>query len=321
MFDLIIIGGGPAGIAAGIYAGRKKIKTLLITDTFGGQSVISANVENFIGIKSISGFDLANQLEEHLRAQEGIEIVGSDLVSKIQIKEVGLPKLPNKEVRPPNIEFLVRTTGGETFETKTILLAMGSKRRKLGVPGEEKFDGKGVAYCSTCDAPIFKNKKVAVVGAGNAGLESVHDLSSYASEIFLLVRSDKIKGDPATLEKVKANPNVKIMFYIEVQEIFGNTMMKGLKYRDTKTGELGTLEVEGIFEEIGWIPNSEIVKDMVALGQYGEILIDHKTQKTSRDGIWAAGDITDVLYKQNNISIGDGIKAVLNIHEFLNKSY
>lgn len=336
MYDLIIIGGGPAGIGAGIYAGRKKIKTLLITDTFGGQSVTSANVENFIGIKSISGFDLANQLEEHLRAREDVEIIDGDLVSKIQIKEV---ELPNSEVQLPNIRFLVETKSNRIFETKTLLLAMGSKRRKLGVPGEKEFDGKGVAYCGTCDAPMFKGKKVAVVGAGNAGLETAIDLLPYASEIFLIVRGDKIKGDPATFEKIKTNSKVKVYFNTEIAEIFGDDVMspvgnfasnaageisngvKGVVLKDNKTGEVSKLALDGVFEEIGWLPNSDIVRDLVALGSYGEILIDHKTQKTSRDGIWAAGDITDVLYKQNNISIGDGIKAVLNIHEFLNKSY
>src|SRR3989344_3274370 len=169
-YDLAIIGGGPGGVAAGVYAARKKIKTLLITDSFGGQSFTSADIQNWIGTKSISGYDLAQALESHLRAQEGIEIVGDDRV-------IGVEKIA--------AGFSAKTEKGETFETKFILLASGSRRRKLGIPGEKELDGKGVVYCATCDAPIFAGKDVAVVGGGNAGLEAVIDLFPYAAKIYL----------------------------------------------------------------------------------------------------------------------------------------
>lgn len=304
MYDLIIIGGGPGAIAAGVYAARKKVHTLLITDSFGGQSITSNDIQNWIGTKSVSGYDLAKNLEEHLRHQEGMEIIDDDLVTEVQKKDDGT--------------FTIKSRNGKSFDTRYILVASGSRRRKLGVPGEKEFDGKGVVYCATCDAPLFKNQTVAVVGGGNSGLEAVVDLLSYATKIYLLERSTALKGDPLTQEKIKGQPKVEILYQSQVQEIFGETMVKGLKYKDA-TGEIKELAVEGIFVEIGAIPNSDFVKDLVQLNQLGEIVVDHKTQQSSDLGIWAVGDVSDVLYKQNNISAGDGIKALLNIYEKLNK--
>src|SRR3989344_1487256 len=171
MYDLLIIGGGPAGVAGAIYAARKKIKTVLVTEGFGGQSLVSADVQNWIGTKSVSGFELAKMMEDHVRAQEDLEVIDGDLV-------VGVEKIPKG--------FKAKTQKGKQFEAKTILVTSGSRRRKLGVPGEKEFDGKGVAYCSTCDAPIFKDKTVAVVGGGNAGLEAVVDLLPYAKHVYIL---------------------------------------------------------------------------------------------------------------------------------------
>jgi len=304
MYDVIIIGGGPGGIAAGVYAARKKMKTLLITDSFGGQSLTSAGIENWIGIKSISGYDLAKMLEEHLRAQQGIEIVDNDLVSGVTKKDGG---------------FDVVTKGGKTFETKYILMASGCRRKKLGIPGEAEFDGKGVVYCSTCDAPIFGGKTVVVVGGGNSALESVVDLLPYASKIYLMVRSDVMRGDPVTQEKLKSHPQVEILFNAAPQEVIGKDFVTGLRYKDAKTGEQKELALDGVFVEIGLVPNSDFVKDLVTLNEFGHVIVDHKTQQTSCPGIWAAGDVSDVLYDQNNISVGDSIKAVLNIYDRVKK--
>jgi len=304
MYDVIIIGGGPGGVAAGVYAARKKMKTLLITDSFGGQSLTSACIENWIGTKSISGYDLAKMLEEHVRAQQGIEIIDNDLVSAIAKKDGG---------------FAVATKGGKTFETKYILMASGSRRRKLGIPGEAEFDGKGVVYCSTCDAPIFGGKTVAVVGGGNSALESVLDLLPYASKIHLLVRSEVMRGDPVTQEKLKTHPQVEIIFNALPQEVVGKDFVTGLRYKDAKTGEQKELALDGVFVEIGLIPNSDFAKDLVTLNEIGHVVVDHKTQQTSCSGIWAAGDVSDVLYDQNNISVGDSIKAALNIYDRVKK--
>ncbi len=304
MYDLIIVGGGPGGVAAGVYAARKKIKTLLITESFGGQSLVSAEVKNWIGTKAVSGFDLGTMLEEHLRDQEDIEITTDDTVTAIEKLENG---------------FRLGTKTGKSFETRYILIASGSRHRKLGVPGEKEFDGKGVVYCSTCDAPIFKNKVVAVVGGGNAGLEAVHDLFPYASKIYLIIRSDSMKGDPITQEKIKASPKVEIIYNALTQEILGDKFVTGLKYKDSKAGDTKELKLDGVFVEIGAVPNSDVVKDLVERDQLGQVVVNHKTQETSAPGIWAVGDVTDVLYKQNNISAGDAVKAVLNIYDHIKK--
>ena len=272
MYDLIIIGGGPAGVSAGVYAARKKIKTLVIADAFGGRSIVSDNIENWIGTKSISGLELAQQLEQHLRAQEEIEI-SEDKVSEIV-------KIDDR--------FLIKTDSGKEHQTKTVLLCTGGKHRHLNIPGEEKFIGKGVVFCSTCDAPFFKNKNVAVVGAGNTGLEAVIDLVPYAAKIYLLVRGDKIKGDALTHEKVINYDKVQVIYNTETTEITGDTFVSGLKYLDTISRETKEVAVQGVFVTIGAIPNSDIIRGLVELNEYDEIIIDYGTGQTSLKGIWAA---------------------------------
>jgi len=302
MYDLIIIGGGPAGVAAGVYAGRKKLRTLLITEGFGGQSLVSDDVQNWIGDVSVSGYDLAKRMEAHARAQTTVEILEPDTVSRVE---------------KAGENFKVTAKSGKIFETKTVLVTSGSRRRKLGVPGEGEFNGKGVAYCSTCDAPLFQGKAVAIVGGGNAGLEAVVDLLQYASKIYLLGRSGVLRGDQVTQEKIKQFGQVAIMFNVEVVKIVGDKFVTGLYYREVGGREEKQLAVQGIFVEIGSVPNNEFLGDLVEKNKFGEIVIDHKTHKTSQAGIWAAGDVTDVLYKQNNSSMGDAVKAALNIYDYL----
>ncbi len=305
MYELVIVGGGPGGVAAGIYAARKKIKTLFITDSFGGQSVVSSDIKNWVGTKSVSGFDLAKMLEEHLRDQEDIDIEDTDLVSKIVKAGDG---------------FVVETENDKKYKTHTVLMTSGSHHKKLDVTGEDKLNGRGVVYCSTCDAPLFKDKVVVVVGGGNSALEACVDLFPYATKIYLLVRSNILKGDSITQDKVKSSPKVEIIFNGEAQEILGHEEVNNLKYKDKTSGEIKEMKVDGVFIDIGSAPNSDLVKGLVDINGYGEIVVDHKTQRTSQEGIWAAGDVTDVLYKQNNVSAGDAIKAVLNIYDYLNKN-
>lgn len=308
MYDLIIVGGGPGGVAAGVYAARKKIKTALVTDGFGGQSLVSAGIENWIGTKLISGYDLAKSLEEHLRAQQEVDIVDDDLVVSVTKRDDGT--------------FSVVTKKGKTLETKYILLASGSRRKRLGIPGEDQFDGKGVVFCTTCDAPLFGGKTVAVVGGGNSALEGVEDVLQYASKIYLFVRSEVLRGDPVTQEKIKSHPSVEILWNSVIEEIQGaggSQFVTGIKYKNVKTGEEKDLSLDGVFVEIGLIPNSDFVKDLVTLDAVGHVVVDHKTQQTSCPGIWAAGDVSDVLYDQNNISVGDAIKATLNIYDKIKK--
>ena len=192
MYDLVICRRRTGGVAAGVYAARKKMKTALVTDSFGGQSLNSAGIENWIGTKNISGFDLAKALEEHVRAQQDLEIVDGDLVVKVE-------KAMSDAVQGGG--FVVTTRNGKTLETKYVLITAGSRRKRLGVPGEDQFDGKGVVFCTTCDAPLFGGKTVAVVGGGNSALESVLDLIQYASKIYLIVRSDVLRGDPSRRKK------------------------------------------------------------------------------------------------------------------------
>ena len=305
MYEVVIIGGGPAGVGAGIYAARKKMKTLLVADSFGGQSIISAGIENWIGDKSITGLDLAKRLEDHLRNfSKDINICDGDRVEKIEKISEG---------------FKVLTKNGKAVETKTILICSGSRRRRLGVPGEDRLDGKGVAWCSICDAPLFGGKEVAVIGGGNAGLEAVIDLKPYASKIYIIQRSDKLRGDPVTQEKVLAMSNVTVFYNSLTQEIYGDNFVGGLRYKDAITGEEKKLDVGGVFVEVGSLPNSDFVKDLVKLDDYNQVIVDCRTQKTSLEGIWAAGDVTDVLYKQNNISVGDAIRGILNIFDYLHR--
>jgi len=304
MYELIIIGGGPGGVAAGIYAARKRIKTAIITESFGGQSLVSADIKNWIGSKSISGFDLAQNLESHLRDQSGIDILDGERVSKVEKSENG---------------FVVKTESGKQHEAKYILTTAGSRRRRLNVPGEDKHEGKGLAYCSICDAPLFEGQTVAVIGGGNAGLEAVVDLQPFAKKIYLLEYGDFPKGDPITLEKIQKDPKFELIINAQTLEILGEEKLTGLKYKNLKTNEEKILEVGGVFVEIGILPNSEMMGDLVQKDKSGDIIVDHKTQKTSAPGIWAAGDVSDVLYKQNNISAGDAIKAVLNIYTEINQ--
>ncbi|OGF51592.1 hypothetical protein A3H04_01620 [Candidatus Giovannonibacteria bacterium RIFCSPLOWO2_12_FULL_43_11c] len=313
LYDIIIIGGGPAGCAAAVYVARKRLKTILITESFGGQSIVSDDIQNWIGEPHISGFDLAKKFEAHVRAfSDMVDIKIPERVTEIKSIKC------DSESRI--CDFEVTTDKGNKYEGKSIILTAGARRRKLNIPGEEKFEGKGVAYCSTCDAPLFSGKKVAVVGGGNAGLEAVIDLFPYASEIYIMEYADSLKGDPVTQEEVKKNPKLKEMiFNAKTVEVLGDKFVSGIKYLNTKTGEEKVLEVEGIFVEIGSVPNSEMVKNLIDLDKYGQVLIDSKHSATSHPGVFAAGDITDDPYKQNNISAGDAVKAALAAYNYLLK--
>lgn len=303
-YDTIIIGGGPAGAAAAVYAARKKLKTLLLTESFGGQSVVSNDIHNWIGEKNISGFDLAKKLEEHVRSfPDAVEV-----------------KVPEKAVKVSRLAsgFEIESDKGGKYQTKTVILAAGARRRRLGISSEDKFEGKGVSFCSTCDAPLFSGKKVAVIGGGNAGLEAVQDLFPYASKIYLIHRGEALKGDPFIQDEIKKSPKLKqIILNSQPTEILGDKMVTGLKYKNLKTSEEKELKLDGIFVEIGSVPNSEMVRGLVEMDEWGQVKIDSKHSTTSVPGIFAAGDITDDPYKQNNISAGDAVKAVLAAYNYL----
>ncbi len=306
-YELIIIGGGPGAVAAGVYAARKRIRSLLVTDTFGGQSTVSAHIQNWIGIPTISGLDMAETIEKHLRQYAGdvLEIKIGVLVTKVEKKDAG---------------FVVTTDDGQMHEAKAIIVASGSHRRRLQIPGAAEFDGKGVVYCATCDAPLFNGKEVAVIGGGNAGLESAEQLLEHATKVYILNRSEEFRGDPVTRERIFKNPKLVAFTNVEPAEVKGEKFVSALAYKNNKTGEAGEIPVQGIFVEIGSLPNSDMVKGLVQLTPAGDIVIDHKNARTSVEGIWAAGDVTDQPYKQNNISMGDAVKALEDCYLWLQKN-
>jgi alkyl hydroperoxide reductase subunit F len=300
MYDLIIIGGGPAGVSAGVYAARKKLKTLLIAPEFGGQSIVSEGIENWIGTVKISGNDLALNLKNHLLAYVGdsVMVKEGEAVSDIQKIEDG---------------FSVKTETNE-YKTKTVLIATGSTRRKLEVPGAKEFDNKGLTYCASCDGPLFAGQDVAVVGGGNAAFETAAQLLAYCKSVTLLNRTDSFRADEVTVTKLKQNPNFKIITNAILKEIKGEGFVKGLVWEDANTKEEHELIVPGIFVEIGLIPTTYFVKNVLELNKIGQIPVDPRNQKTSVKGIWAAGDCTDGLYHQNNIASGDAVKALEDIY-------
>ncbi len=304
MYDIIIIGGGPAGVAAGVYASRKNMNALLLTKDFGGQAVVSAKIENFIGYISISGVELAKTLEAQLRAQKHIEIKDGVRVEHVKKIDGG---------------FEVSDASGGVYQAKAVLMTLGSSYKHLDVPGEREYGGKGVFYCATCDAPLMQDKEVVVVGGGNSGLEAARDLLPFASKITILEFSPELKGDHVTQALLRENPKVTIITQAQTKEIVGNEFVNGLTYIDRVSGAEKTLAVEGVFIAVGMRPNTGAINGLVDMTSNGNVIVDHKTMQSSLKGIWAAGDVTDSVYNQINTAIGESIKAVLNIYELISK--
>lgn len=302
MYDLIIIGGGPAGTAASVYAARKRLKTLLILAEWGGQSVVSEQIYNWIGSVSIPGNELAENFKKHVMAN-----VGQDLTVKEGQKVVGLEQQSDKI-------FKVITDSQEEFLAKTILISSGSGRRKLVAKNADTLEHKGLTYCASCDGPLFSDMDVVVVGGGNAGFESASQLLAYCKSVTLLHRSDTFRADEVTVEKVSKNPKFKAIKNLDILEVKGEKFVEGIVYKDKNTGVETELAVSGIFVEIGQIPNTDFVKKVLTLDEYGKIKIDPWTGKTEVAGIWAAGDCTNVLYHQNNIAAGDAVRALEDIY-------
>lgn len=303
MYDLIIIGGGPAGTGAGVYAARKQMKALLLADSFGGQSVVSEEIQNWLGTVAISGEQLAKDLKKHVQAYAG------DFVS---IREERATKLEKKG------ENFALTTDKGTYEARAILVATGSHRRKLEVPGADKFEHKGVTYCASCDGPLYEGQDLAVIGGGNAAFETAAQLMAYAKSVTIFNRGESFqRADPGTVEKVLANPIVHSIMNAELVEVKGDKFASGLVYRDVKTSQTTELPFGGIFVEIGQLPNTEFVKGVVPLNEFNQIIVDPRTQQSQTKGVWGAGDCTDVLYHQNNIAAGDAVKATEDIYKTL----
>lgn len=304
MYDLAIIGGGPAGSAAAVYAARKLLKTALITESFGGQSVVSPDIENWIGTPHISGEQLAKNLEEHVRTYAG-DVV--DVTTEVRASRIVAH----------DGHFAIHLSNEKIVEATTVLVATGGVRRKLTVPGAEKFDNKGLTYCASCDGPLFAGQDVAVIGGGNAGFETAAQLLAYAKSVTLLQQGDMYTADPVTVEKVLKHPNMRGITNAETVEVIGDKFVSGLKYKDKKTGAEQVLPVTGIFVEIGLVPSTDYVADLVDMDQWRRVIVDTRTQRSSMEGIWAAGDCTNGLYHQNNIAAGDAVKALEDIYVYL----
>ncbi len=299
-YELAIIGGGPAGVAAAVYAARKKIDTVLITKNFQGQSSVSDNIQNWIGEEGINGLELAKKMEDHARA------IAGDVVSIIENEEVN-------KVQKTDETFTIKTSNTE-YLAKNILITTGSRRRKLEIPGADKFEHKGLTYCATCDAPMFGGLEVVVIGGGNSALEAASQISAYASKVTILQRGTEFRADPVTVQKVLSNEKITAIANVEFLEVVGEKFVSGIKIKNKTSGVEVLLPSSGIFVEIGHLPNTSSVEGLVTLDQHKSIIVDPRTQKTSLKGVWAAGDCTDGLYKQNNIAVGDAVKALEDIY-------
>lgn len=303
MHDLIIIGGGPAGVAAGVYAARKRLKSVLITEEFGGQSTVSEGIENWIGTERITGAELAKSFKEHLMAYKGdvVDVVEGDCVESLVKSEDG---------------FTVGTRDGKSFTARAVLIASGAGRKKLDIPGAGQFENKGVTYCASCDGPLFAGQDVVVVGGGNAGFETAAQLLAYSKTVTLIHRRDTFKADAITVEKVLAHPNMSVLTNTEPVEVQGEKFVSGLVVKNRDTGETKELAITGVFAEIGVIPNTDYAKGIVELDEVGRVVTNPKNQTTNVEGIWAVGDATDELYHQNNIAAGDAVKALEDIYQW-----
>lgn len=299
LYDVIIIGAGPSGLTAAVYCLRKGLKTGLISIQVGGQMADTSGIENYLGYRYINGMDLVDKFREQV-LQFGI-----DFEIKAQVREIedGATKR-------------VHLDDGRSYQTRTLIIASGKQYKKLGVPGELALTGHGVAYCSICDAPLYVGKRVVVSGGGNSGVAAAIDLAKVAEHVTLVQRRDKLTGDQLLIDKLKAFGNVDFLMEHLVTEIHGTDKVTGVKILNRKSGEFLDLAVDGVFVEIGLIPNSGFIKGVVELNEYQEILVDCYC-RTSAPGIFAAGDVTSVPFKQIIIACGEGAKAALAANEYI----
>jgi alkyl hydroperoxide reductase subunit F len=307
MYDLIILGGGPAGTAASVYSARKQLKTAIITSEFGGQSIVSETIYNWIGTPEISGSDLASNLKKHTLYYKGsfLDIIEGEKIISIT---------KNDKV------FTVKSESGKEYTSKTVLVATGSGRKKLQALNADKYEHKGITYCASCDGPMFADQDVLVIGGGNAAFETSAQLLAYCKSVTLIHRSEKFRADEITVKKLLENPKFKTIINAEITRVDGEQFVNSLTYKDKITGEIHTLNSNGIFVEIGQIPNIEFVKDILETDESGKIVVDPMSQATTNEGIWAAGDCTNGRYHQNNIAVGDAVKALEDIYIWIQKN-
>jgi len=307
MYDLIILGGGPAGSAAAVYSARKQLKAAIITNEFGGQSMVSEVIYNWIGTPEISGMNLANKLKEHVLYYKGPFL---DIIEVEKIKEI----IKNDKV------FTIKSETGKEFTAKTVLVATGSGRRKLEALNADKYEHKGITYCASCDGPMYGDQDVLVIGGGNAAFETAAQLLAYCKSVTLITRSDSFRADEITVNKLLENPKFKVIKNAEITKVEGGQFVSSLSYTDKITKEEHTLNSTGIFVEIGQTPNIEFVKGVVEIDSNNKIIVDPMNGASKTEGIWAAGDCTNGRYHQNNIAVGDAVKAVEDIYIWIQKN-
>ncbi len=301
-YDILIVGGGPAGASAAIYSARKGIRTGIVSERFGGQVMDTLGIENFISVKATEGPKLVTALEEHVKEYE-VDIMNLQRAKSIQ---------KNDE----NDLFEVELENGGKLKSKSVIVATGARWRELNVPGEKEFKGKGVAYCPHCDGPLFKGKHVAVIGGGNSGVEAAIDLANIVGHVTLFEFAGELKADDILQKRLYSLSNVDVILNAQTLEVLGSDKVNSMIYLDRKTNEKKTIALEGIFIQIGLLPNTDFVKNTVDLSKFGEIIIDSHGQ-SSLPGLFAAGDVTTVPYKQIIIAMGEGAKASLGAFDYL----
>jgi len=301
MYDLMIIGGGPAGMTAAVYVARKKLNALLLSKDVGGQVNWTLGIENYMGYQFIEGPELIHKFEEQVK-KFPLEMKVGEGVSNLSRINGG---------------FEAKTDSGETYQAKAAIIATGKRPRPLNVPDEEKLRGRGVTYCATCDGPLFVDMKVAVIGGGNSALEAVDDMVKIAEHVYL-VSLTQLTGDQILIDKIQAASNLTMFLEHEVVAITGEKLVDGIKIRNLKTKQEKGLEVSGVFIEIGLMPNSDLVKGVAALNRIGEIEVNCNNE-ASVPGLFAAGDVTSVPEKQIVVAAGEGAKAALQAHRYLQR--
>ncbi|WP_124058120.1 alkyl hydroperoxide reductase subunit F [Vaginisenegalia massiliensis] len=298
-FDVLVIGGGPAGGAAAIYAARKGLQVGLVAKDFGGQVIETLGIENIIGIPYTEGPKYMNQVKEHLN-QYKVDIIENQTVTKIDSNDL----------------ITIDLESGHQLKAKTLIIATGARWRLLGIPGELEFRNKGVAYCTHCDGPLFKGKRVAVIGGGNSGVEAAIDLASMVKEVVLLEFMPQLKADQVLQDRLNSLTNVKVITNAQTTEITGDKMVNGIQYIDRVSGQALSEDIQGCFIQIGLVPNTDFVKDQLDLTKFGEIIVDEHGA-TNLKGVFAAGDCTNTAYKQIVISLGSGATAALGAFDYL----
>jgi thioredoxin-disulfide reductase len=299
MYDTIIIGAGPAGLSAAIYTGRKKLKSAIITVDVGGQGNLTSHIENYPGAEPQTGMELIAKF------QKQVDKFGTEFIfGKV------------KEIKKVENHFEVYLANEETYQAKSIILAYGKVPRTLGIPGEEKFIGRGVSTCATCDGPLYKGKTVAVIGGGNSAVEAALDLSTFADKVYLVHRREEFRADEITVEKIKSHPKVELILNSVPKEVKGDKFVTSIIVENVNNQETKELNVDGMFLEIGYIVDSSMVKELVKINNKNEVVID-SVGKTSQPGIFAAGDVSNTPYKQAIIAAGDGARAALEVYAYI----